>query len=269
MSAFPGKSTPPETSTRLPLSGVVIAKNEAGRIGRCVASLARVCSEVWVLDSASTDATAAEAQAAGAQVRQQDWLGFSAQKNAAIALATQPWVLLLDADEWLAQGAETALRALFDKGAVEIADVWELQRRTHFLGAALNHGGWGSETVERLFRNDVRYLPADVHERLDLRGRHVASVRARIEHDTARTLDDYRIKLARYALLWARQKHAEGRRAGALAAPLHAAGYWLKNYLLRGGFLDGAMARTYHACHARYVFEKYQSLRALSDGEKA
>ena len=249
-------------TTQLPLSGVVIAKNEAGRIGRCVASLAAVCDEVWVLDSDSTDATAAEAEAAGARVRQQEWLGFSAQKNAVIAMATQPWVLLLDADEWLGEGAEAALRALFAARAVERADVWELERRTHFLGAELNHGGWGREGVERLFRNDLRYLPAGVHERLDLRGRKVAHARIRIEHDTARSLEDYRAKLARYAALWARQKSAEGRRAGPFAAPLHAAGYWLKNYLLRGGFLDGAMARTYHACHARYVFDKYRALRS-------
>jgi (heptosyl)LPS beta-1,4-glucosyltransferase len=246
----------------LPLAGVVIAKNEAGRIGRCVASMATVCAQVIVLDSGSTDATAREAEAAGARVRQQDWLGFAAQKNAVIALAGQPWVLLLDADEWLGEGAETALRRLFDDGAVEHADVWRLERRTHFLGTALNHGGWGREAVERLFRNDLRYLPADVHERLDLRGRRTARVRARIEHDTARSLDEYRAKLARYASLWARQKHAEGRRAGPLAAPLHATGYWLKNYVLRGGFLDGPVARTYHACHARYVFEKYRALRA-------
>ena len=249
-------------NVKLPLSGVVIAKNEAGRIGRCVASLASVCSEVWVLDSASTDATAVEAEAAGAMVRQQDWLGFSAQKNAAIALATQPWVLLLDADEWLGAGAEDALRGLFADRAVERADVWELERRTHFLGARLNHGGWGREGVERLFRNDLRYLPADVHEKLDLGERRVVHARIRIEHDTARSLDDYRAKLARYAVLWAQQKHAEGRRAGPLAAPLHAASYWLKNYLLRGGFLDGAMARRYHACHARYVFDKYRALRS-------
>lgn len=251
-------------SAKLPLSGVVIAKNEAGRIGRCVAALVGVCSEVWVVDSGSTDATAAEAEAAGAKVRQQEWLGFSAQKNVAIALATQPWVLLLDADEWLGDGAEAALRALFADRAVERADVWELERRTHFLGAELNHGGWGREGVERLFRNNLRYLRADVHERLDLRGRKVVHARIRIEHDTARSLDDYRAKLARYAVLWAQQKHVEGRRAGPLAAPLHAANYWLKNYLLRGGFLDGAMACRYHACHARYVFDKYRSLRVLS-----
>ncbi|HTA65348.1 MAG TPA: glycosyltransferase family 2 protein [Xanthomonadaceae bacterium] len=250
-------------TTRLPLSGVAIAKNEAGRIGRCVASMAAVCAEVVVLDSGSTDGTASEAQAAGARVIQQDWLGFPGQKNAAIAQATWPWVLLLDADEWLGEGAEAALRKLFESGEVERADVWRLERRTHFLGTVLNHGGWGREAVERLFRNDLRYRPAEVHERLGLEGRRITGARVRIEHDTARSLEDYRGKLARYAQLWARQKRAEGRHAGALAAPLHAAAYWLKNYLLRGGFLDGGMARVYHACHAHYVYDKYRCLRAM------
>ena len=224
---------------RLPVSGVVIAKDEADRIGRCVASLAAVCRDVLVLDSGSTDATAAIAAQHGARVEQHPWLGFAAQKNAAIARATQPWVLLLDADEWLDPDALPTLRALFASGEVEDADVWRLLRRTHYLGARLDHGGWGRERVERLFRHDLRYLPADVHERLDLTGRRVASLEARIEHDTARSDAEYATKLDRYAALWARQRRAAGKRAGRLAAPLHAAAYWLKNYVLRGGFQIG------------------------------
>lgn len=247
---------------KLPICGVVIARNEADRIGRCVASLTAVCSEVIVLDSGSDDATAAVAHAAGARVEQQPWLGFAAQKNAAIARVAQPWVLLLDADEWLGDGAAGKLRALFAGSGVEHADVWRLLRRTHFLGTTLNHGGWGKEKVERLFRPGLRYLPADVHEKLDLHGHRVAVLDARIEHDTARSYDEYAAKLKRYALLWAKQKRAAGRRAGPLSAPLHAAAYWIKNYLLRGGFLDGAMAFRYHALHARYVYDKYRLLRS-------
>ena len=245
----------------LPLSGVVIARNEGDRIGRCVASLANVCREVLVLDSGSDDDTVAVATAAGACVRQQPWLGFAAQKNAAIAAASQPWVLLLDADEWLAPEAAPTLRTLFAEGAVERADVWRMPRRTHFLGATLDHGGWGREPVERLFRRDLRYLPAEVHEKLDLHGRRVTALDARIEHDTARSLDEYAAKLQRYARLWAQQRRAAGKTAGALSAPLHAAAYWLKNYVLRGGFRDGAMARHYHRLHARYVYDKYRLLR--------
>lgn len=251
---------------RLPISGVVIAKDEGDRIGRCVASLAALCSEVVVLDSGSTDDTVAVAQAAGARVVQQPWLGFAAQKNAAILQASQPWVLLLDADEWLGEGADTALRALFADGGVERADVWRLPRRTHYLGTALDHGGWGREPVERLFRPDLRYLPADVHEKLDLAGRRVAGVAARIEHDTARSDAEYAAKLDRYAALWARQRRAAGKRAGPLAAPLHAAAHWLKNFVLRGGFLDGGSAPRYHFLHARYVYRKYALLRAAGGG---
>ncbi len=250
-------------SRPLPLAGVVITRNEADRIARCVRSLAEVCAEVWVLDSGSTDATAELARAAGAQVREQAWLGFAAQKNAAIALATQPWVILLDADEWLADGAAERLRALF-AGEVERADVWELRRRTHYLGAVLRFGGWGNEKVKRLFRNDLRFKPGHVHEKMDVGGRHVRTCGVRMEHDTARSGAEYRAKLDRYARLFAEQAHAQGRRASPLAPGLHAAAYLLKTVLLRGGFLDGPAAWRYHAEHVRYVWAKYRHLRALA-----
>jgi len=253
-------ANPIETRAPLPVSGVIITRNEADRIARCITSLAAICTEVIVLDSGSTDATVAIAEAAGARVEHQPWLGFADQKNAVIARARQPWVLLLDADEWLDPQATDRIRAAFVDGDVETADVWRLHRRTHYLDARLEHGGWGRESVDRLFRNDLRYHPALVHETLDLAGRRVRPLDARIEHDTARSDAEYAAKLQRYAALWAQQKHTAGKRAGPLAAPLHAAAYWLKNYLLRGGFRDGPLAQRYHALHTRYVYDKYRLL---------
>ncbi|MBW8824043.1 MAG: glycosyltransferase family 2 protein [Xanthomonadales bacterium] len=253
-----------DLASKPPVTGVVIAKNEGDRIGRCVASLVPLCREVIVMDSQSDDDTVAVAEQAGARAVQQAWLGFAAQKNAVVALARTPWVLLLDSDEWLAEGAAGTIRDAFADGHVEQADAWNLLRRTHYLGTALDHGGWGKEKVARLFRNDLRYRPASVHEALDLTGKRVATLDARIEHDTARNDEEYATKLQRYAALWAQQRHAQGRRAGAIDAPLHAAAYWLKNYVLRGGFLDGGTSARYHALHARYVFDKYRTLRALA-----
>jgi (heptosyl)LPS beta-1,4-glucosyltransferase len=249
----------------LPISGVVITKNEADRIVRCVASLRSLCAEVLVLDSGSSDDTVARATAAGARVVHQDWLGFAAQKNAVIAMASQPWVLLLDADEWLDVRAEGVLRTLFSGQRIESADVWRLHRRTHFLGKALNFGGWGRESVDRLFRPDLRYLPAQVHERLDLHGKRVARVAARIEHDTARNADEYRNKLDRYARLFAEQRLAAGEACRHVFAPwTHAGFYLLKNFVVRGGFLDGQRGWQYHALHARYVWKKYRQMRVLA-----
>lgn len=247
----------------LPLSGVVIAKNEADRIERCVRSLASVCAEVVVLDSGSTDNTVARARAAGARVEHQDWLGFAEQKNAVIALAKHRWVLLLDADEWLGEGAAESLRKLFEDKRIERAEVWRLERRTHFLGTLLKHGGWGREAVERLFWQPIRYWPALVHERLNKDGLRVKKAAIRIEHDTARSEEEYRQKLARYAALMAQQRFDAGRRAGPLSAHAHAAFYFLKNVVFRGGFLDGPGGWRYHCCHVRYTFDKYRLLRRL------
>ncbi|KAF1725207.1 glycosyltransferase family 2 protein [Pseudoxanthomonas japonensis] len=90
----------------LPLSAVIITRNEADRLGRCLASVRDVCSEILVLDCGSDDGTVVLAQSYGARVEHQDWLGFAEQTNEAIRRATQPWLLLMDADEWLADGSD-------------------------------------------------------------------------------------------------------------------------------------------------------------------
>ncbi len=251
-------------SALLPLTGVVITFNEADRIGRCLASLALVCTEVVVVDSGSTDGTQALAAAAGAHVVHKDWPGFAKQKNFAIAQATQPWVLLLDADEWLGTEAIDDLRTLFAAPEVSEADVFTLQRRTHFLGTVMNHGSFAREPVERLFRAHCRHEDLPVHERLDTRGQRVRPSCIRMEHDTARHVDEYWAKLQRYAELWATERAAKGKRVAPGRASAAGLAYLLKNLVLRAGVLDGPGAWRFHALHARYAALKYRRLRALS-----
>ncbi|WP_147455567.1 glycosyltransferase family 2 protein [Solilutibacter pythonis] len=248
---------------KLPLSGVVVAKNEADRIGRCVASLMPVCREVIVLDSGSGDATVAIARELGARVEHRDWDGFARQKNAAIARATQPWVILLDADEWLEADAQDALRALF-AGEIEQADVWLLLRRTHWLGQPMRHGSFAREAIERLFRADLRHADVPVHEYLDTAGRTVRRSRIRLEHDTARSAREYRNKLAKYAALWAEARAARGKNAWPGRGLLAAAAYALKNLIVQGGALDGHAGRAFHREHMRYAALKYRLLREFA-----
>ena len=249
---------------KFPLSGVVITKNEADRIGRCVNSLQKVCQEVIVLDSGSSDDTPRLAREAGARVEHQDWLGFSAQKNAVIELASQPWVFLLDADEWCQDGDIEKLRNLMASPQFESADVWSCQRQTCFLGKSLSFGGREKEPVERVFRNTLRYLPAQVHEKLDLKNRVVKSANIRIQHDTARSYEEFSLKLDSYAALFAEQNVHKAKEVYVGKAHIHAVFYLLKNYVFRGGFLDGKQGFYYHWLHARYVWMKYKLLSAKS-----
>ncbi len=258
-----GAMNPPvDIMDKPPLSGVVVAKNEGDRIGRCIASLMPVCREVIVLDSGSTDDTVAVARGLGAQVEHRDWDGFARQKNAAIKRASQPWVILLDADEWLEPAAQVELRQLF-AGDIEQADVWLLLRRTHWLGTPMRHGSFAHEAIERLFRSDLRHADIPVHEYLDTAGRTVKRSRVELEHDTARSTGEYRAKLEKYALLWAEERATRGKTAWPGRGLLAASAYALKNLILQGGVLDGKAGVAFHREHMRYVALKYRLLREL------
>jgi (heptosyl)LPS beta-1,4-glucosyltransferase len=247
----------------LPLSGAVITLNEADRIARCITSMREVCAEIVVLDSGSTDGTVDIARGLGARVEHRDWDGFARQKNAAIERTTQPWVLLLDADEWLEPAAIARLRALF-AGDVESADCWLLLRRTHFLGHAMRAGSFAREPVHRLFRRTLRHGDVPVHEFLDVEGERVRTSDIVLEHDTARDEAEYWRKLEGYARLWAQQRAGRGRRPSALRAWAAGAAYLFKNLLLRGGWRDGRSGWRFHRLHARYVVLKYRLLRAMA-----
>ena len=83
------------------ISLCIITKNEEANLRRCLTSVALVVDEIIVVDSGSTDGTEAVAREFGARWVHQDWLGFVAQKNFVLSLASHDWILSLDADEAL------------------------------------------------------------------------------------------------------------------------------------------------------------------------
>ena len=90
-----------------PIALVMIARNEARCIERSLLSVRHLVDEMVLLDTGSTDRTVELAKAFGARVSHFDWIDdFAAARNAALALTQAPWRLVMDADEWLAQGAE-------------------------------------------------------------------------------------------------------------------------------------------------------------------
>ncbi len=92
------------------ISLCMIVKNEAERLGRCLASAAPWVGEMVVVDTGSTDDTVAIAAAFGAKVVHFPWIDdFSAARNASLEAATRPWALILDGDEELEVESPAAL----------------------------------------------------------------------------------------------------------------------------------------------------------------
>lgn len=97
------------------LSVCMIVRNESANLRRSLASVRDVADEIVVVDTGSTDDTVAVARTFGARVAHVAWCDdFAAARNAALALATCPWILSLDADEELTPAGAQCLRRLID-----------------------------------------------------------------------------------------------------------------------------------------------------------
>ncbi len=108
-----------------PISCYIRTLNEESRIGAAVRAALAVACEVVVVDSGSTDGTIAAAEAAGARVVEQPWLGGGHQKRVGETACRHDWLLDLDADEIVSGELAQEIRALFAGGEPD-ADVFRL-----------------------------------------------------------------------------------------------------------------------------------------------
>ena len=248
------------------LSVTVITLNESRNIRACLES-ASFADQRVVLDSGSTDATPELARAAGAEVTQcADWPGFGPQKNRALDLARGDWVLSLDADERVSPELRAEIEVqlkLHDQQSV----AFEIPRLTQFCGVWIRHCGWTPDHVLRLFRRgQARFSDDLVHESLRPLepGVRILRLRHPLLHYSYPTPDHYWRKLERYSRDWARQRHARGQTASMGRAAVSAAAAFLRSYIFRLGFLDGAMGFAVCTMQAQAAFGKYFELYCLS-----
>jgi glycosyltransferase involved in cell wall biosynthesis len=249
------------------ISFCLITLNEEKNLPRCLKSCADLADEIVVLDSGSTDATEKIARDFGARFERQDWPGYVGQKNKALSLASHPWIFSLDADEELSPELRTEIRLLKTAGEVG-NDVggFSMPRCVFYEGRWIRHGDWYPDRLVRWFRREgATFLGGKVHERLEIRGRAV-SLHGELYHHSFRDAADHRMRGEKYARLWAQEKFEAGQGAGPLAPVCHAAFRWVRGYILRRGFLDGAQGWRIAALCARETFLKYRLLRKMSRG---
>lgn len=248
------------------LSVVILTLNEAERLPACLESLASLGAalEIVVLDSGSRDATVAIAEAAGARVVERGWPGFVAQKNAGLEEASGEWVLSLDADETLSPAlAAELVRFLAAPPAGVVAA--SMPRRNRYLGRWLQHGAaWPDRRVRLLRRGCGRWGGTDPHDVLIPEGP-VHRLEAPLHHDSYADLADHRDTVARYAAVAAAALHAQGRTAFPsllFSPPLG----FLRDYVVRLGFLDGLPGLHFARLAAVYRWKKYVRLLELRRG---
>ncbi len=235
------------------LSAIVITRDEAANIGECLEGLA-FCDERIVVDSGSTDATIDIARSKGARVEVHPWSGFGPQKNYALSLATGTWVLSIDADERIAPKLAGAIKAALADPSV---DGWEILRLSSFCGRQMRHSGWYPDYVLRLFRRGKgRFDNAVVHERVICDGKVKRLDEPLIHHPVLR-LEDALSRMDRYSTASAQALVTSGRRVSFLAGISHGFYAFLRTYVLRAGFLDGAEGFLLAVANAEGSYYRY------------
>jgi glycosyltransferase involved in cell wall biosynthesis len=235
------------------LSAIVITKNEAANIGACLDSVA-FCDERIVVDSGSSDGTAAIAQAKGARVVQHDWQGFGTQKNYALSLATGDWVFSIDADEQVSPRLAAAIKQAVAEGG---ADGYEMPRLSTFCGREMRHSGWYPDYVLRLFRRGkARFTDDLVHEHVVCDGR-VARLAVPLNHAPVKRVEDALSRMDRYSTAGAQMLIASGERVSFMSGISHGLWTFFRTYVLRAGFLDGRAGFLLAVANAEGTYYRY------------
>lgn len=247
------------SSTCVPLSATLITLNAASQLAQTLASL-HFCDDIVVVDSGSTDDTLAIAQAHGARVIQQPWLGFGPQKQFAVTSAQHDWVLCVDADERVSEALRASIQA--ELRAPQHA-AYRFPRCNRFLGRYLRHGEGYPDLSLRLFdRRQARWSPDVVHEKV-LSSGSIGLLAGDLLHDSAETLEAYLAKQNRYTSLAAQQAVAAGKRASVAQMLLSPLARFIKFYVVRRGFLDGLPGLIHILIGCMNSFSKHAKITEL------
>lgn len=243
------------------LSAVIITKNEAGHIARCLESISWV-DEIIVLDSGSEDDTVAISHQYTDKVYQTDWPGFGIQKQRAVNKAGGDWILSIDADEVVSPELrleiENALRQEHYKG-------YEIPRLSSYCGRQMRHGGWWPDHVLRLFRRECgRFTDSVVHERIIVQGQ-IGQLTTPLLHDAFVNLDEVLYKVNSYSTLGAALLYQRGVRSSLSKAILK--GFWtfIRTYVLKAAILDGRQGLMLSISNAEGAYYKYLKLLELQN----
>jgi glycosyltransferase involved in cell wall biosynthesis len=244
------------------ISATIITFNEESNIKEACESVAWA-DEIVVIDADSTDSTRESASLAGARVITNSWPGFAIQKQFAVDQAKHDWVFSLDADERVSPQLAESVRKLRTQNPSQLADGYQVARRTYYQGRWIRGGGWYPDRQLRLFRKVAgRWKKRHIHESVEMNsGSKIETLNGELLHYTVRDAAYHHKMIGeRYAPLAARQMFEEGRRTSALKIVSAAPSAFIRSLILKAGFRDGLAGWSIASFAAHHAFLKHLML---------
>lgn len=245
------------------LSVVIITFNEAHNIERCLNSVKKVADEIIILDSFSTDETVALASKMGVIVKQQKFLGYVQQKNAALKLAANNYVLCLDADEAL---DDQLVQSILSVKENFTAKAYNFNRCTSYCGRFIKHGSWYPDKKIRLFdKRHAQWGGINPHDKVELNVKNeiVQHLKGDMLHFSYYTIEEHLARINHYTTISAGALHAKGVRSNWVKILINPLWRFIYGYFIRRGFLDGFYGFVIAINCSHETFQKYIKLYKL------
>jgi glycosyltransferase involved in cell wall biosynthesis len=240
------------------LTVTIITLNEAANIRAALESVAWA-DEIIVIDAHSHDETTAIARRFTDHVITREWPGYVAQKNYAASLASNDWILSVDADERVTVELAREIKALM-AGEPSSAG-YRVPRASYYLGRWIRSTDWYPDYQLRLYdRRRAGWQGKYVHESVQATSGGVSDLQADLLHYPYRDVAHHLATIDRYTSLAAKQMQEAGRRTSMWQLALHPPAAFLRNYVVRGGIRDGAAGFVVSMLNTYYVFLKFVKL---------
>jgi glycosyltransferase involved in cell wall biosynthesis len=249
------------------ISAVIIACNEEKYIERCIESVKDAVDEVVVVDSYSTDRTEEICHRHDVVFIQHAFRGQIEQKNFAIAQATFPYILSLDADEYL---SETLIESINEVKKDWNYDAYYFRRLTNYCGKWIRHTSWYPSPILRLWDSSLgKWEGLNPHSTFLLKsGASKKFLKGDLLHYSFANLSEHVEQIDTYSTTAAQSLFQCGKKSRLIDITVRPLWSFVKDFFLRLGFLDGHFGLLVSVNSAHTIFVSYVKLRILHKEHK-
>jgi len=248
------------------ISVCMITFNNARTVGNALKSVVPWASEIIVVDSLSTDDTPEIVKKYTKNFEQRPWPGHSHQYNYCISKAKNEWVIFIDADEEIPPELATEIQERIEKDQGSY-DGYIIHRRTFYLGRWIMHGGWVPDYEIRLFKKSKGAFVGGLHANVKVKGK-VGELKNFYSHYNYRDIADQIETINKYSKIAATDMLKKGRRFLWIDLIFRPPFRFIKEYIVKRGFMDGMPGFVIAISTMYYVFTKYAKLWELEKGIK-
>lgn len=251
------------------ISVVIITLNEEKNLARCLSSVTQLANEIVVVDSFSTDGTAAIANQYGAKFIQHRFEGHIEQKNYAIAQAKNDIILSLDADECLSAELATSIKAVEN---MDPGKAYRMNRLTNYCGQWIHHCGWYPDAKVRLFhRSTARWGGQNPHDKIIVGGGvQIVDLVGDLQHYSYYTISQHIAQIDKFSTIAARELFRKNKTQYLMLKMCFSPTFsFIKNYFIQLGFLDGHYGFIVCVLSAYYRLVKYAKVFMMTRQEVA